>query len=362
MDWQVSALAFGAGRLPLSDENQAISLLRQAVDSGVNYIDLGFSVDTAQYKKRILQVSRALEGSYKETVKIAATLPSTVSSLTEFDRFLDYLEPLCIDFLLLGWLNNRIWEKLGGMGILGWLEKAKTKGVFHHFGFSFHDDFQSLRTILNAYDGWTLCQFKYSYMDIDHHPGHGGLQLADHKGLGVVVSSPLKGRRLSTRLPDTVSKILTNAEVKRTPAEWGLRWVWNHPEVSTVIDDIGSMQQLTEDLRISDIALASNLTISEEILMSQVRDAYRNLRPIRCTTCRSCMPCPMNIDVPRIFELYNDAVMYDDPDTPSVCFRNEGHQIGDCTECGLCLQRCGMSIAIPERLRDTLRMFGGKEV
>jgi len=275
---------------------------------------------------------------------------------------MDSLESLHIDFLLLGWLNREIWKKLKGMGILEWLEKSRVQGRFQHPGFSFHDDFQSLRDILNAYDGWTLCQFEYSYMDIDHHPGHGGLQLAAQKGLGIVVSSPLKGRRLTTRLPDKVTKILTNAEVKHTPAEWGLRWVWDHPEVSTVIDDIGSREQLAEDLRISNDALASSLTIPEEVLISEVRDIYRSLRPVSCTTCRSCMPCPEGIDIPRIFELYNDAIMYNDPDIPSSCFRHEGHHIEDCTECGACLQRCGMSISIPEVLVDAQRVLEGSEV
>jgi predicted aldo/keto reductase-like oxidoreductase len=328
----------------------------------VNYINLGISGDPVQHEKVMHQVSQALEDGYRKKVKVAATLPSSVSSLTECDRFLDSLEQPGVDFLLLGWLNKELWKKLQGLGILGWAEKAMSGGKFHHLGFSFHDDFQSLRNILNAYDNWTLCEFEYSFMDVDHHPGHGGLQLATQKGLGVVVSSPLKGGRLTTRLPGKVSKLLSNADVKRTPAEWGLRWVWNHPEVSTIVDNISSMGQLSEDLLISDNAVASSMTIPEEVLMSQVRDVYRSLRPITCTTCRSCMPCPVGIDVPRIFELYNDAVMYNDPGIPSACFRSEKHKREDCTECGLCVQRCGMSIPIPERLKDALRVLGGSEV
>jgi predicted aldo/keto reductase-like oxidoreductase len=237
-----------------------------------------------------------------------------------------------------------------------------SKDRYHYLGFSFHDDFQSLRNILNAYDNWTLCQFEYSFMDIEHHPGHGGLQLAAQKGLGVVVSSPLKQGRLTARLPDSVSQLMANAEVKRTATEWGLRWIWNHPEISTLIYDVGSMERLSEDLLIVDDAKTSSLNISEEILMSQVRDAYRTLRPVPCTTCRSCMPCPQKIDVPRIFELYNEAVMYGDPSIPSACFRSERHIINKCTDCGLCLQRCGMTILIPERLKDASKVLGGSEV
>jgi predicted aldo/keto reductase-like oxidoreductase len=338
-------------------ENQAVSLLRHAIDNGVNYIDLGTPGDLARYDNAIGQVSRALVDRYRSKVRVAATLPPSPSSLAECDRFLDSLGQLGVDFLFLGWLNNHTWEKLQRLGILEWAEKTRSQGRFRYLGFSFHDDFQSLRTILNAYNSWTLCQFEYSFMDLDHHPGHGGLQLAARRGLAVIVSSPLKGGRLTRRLPDSVFRLLANTGVARTPAVWALRWVWNHPEVSTLVDNINSIEQLSEDLSVADTVIPSSLTVSEEVLMSQVREAYRKLRPVPCTTCRSCLPCPVGIDIPRIFELYNEAVMYDDRSFPSACFHIEGHHIEDCNECGLCLQRCGMTIAIPEKLKDAAQLL-----
>jgi predicted aldo/keto reductase-like oxidoreductase len=69
------------------------------------------------------------------------------------------------------------------------------------------------------------------------------------------------------------------------------------------------------------------------------------------------MPCPRGIDVPRIFELYNDAVMYDDIETARSIYHEEGHDIGSCNGCGLCEETCGRNIAITDWLKKIGRTF-----
>jgi predicted aldo/keto reductase-like oxidoreductase len=52
------------------------------------------------------------------------------------------------------------------------------------------------------------------------------------------------------------------------------------------------------------------------------------------------MPCPEGIDVPRFFEIYNDAAMYEDVETArSLCIRERIYP-EDCTECRHCEARC----------------------
>lgn len=189
-------------------------------------------------------------------------------------------------------------------------------------------------------------------MDVDHNPGVGGLKYAAEKGLAVVVTEPLRGGRLTKEPPPSVAKVWAGAPKKRTLAEWGLRWVWNHPEVSTVVSDMSSMEQVVENVALADSAEADSLTVQEEVLISQVREAYRKLSPIPCTSCRACMPCPEGIDVPRIFELYNDAIMYDDIETARSIYRMEQHNIDSCTECGVCEDACGKEIAIVDWLKE----------
>ena len=58
------------------------------------------------------------------------------------------------------------------------------------------------------------------------------------------------------------------------------------------------------------------------------------------------MPCPQDIDVPRILELYNEAVMYGNADTARAVYQSEGHSLDECNECGSCVNACGRMIAI----------------
>jgi predicted aldo/keto reductase-like oxidoreductase len=355
LDWQVSALGFGLANLP-PDEDTALNMLRCAIDSGVNFIDAG----TAPLIKRNTSLlSKALADGYRNKVKIAAAIPAAnINAPADFKRELeDLLKLISADFLVIGGLNRFTWEKLTGLKLTGLLERAVADKKISHVGFSFHDEYQFLREIIAAYDNWTFAQFQYSYMDVDHHPGVTGLSYAADKGLAVIASRPLRGGRLTQNIPASVAGIWAAAEPKRSPAEWGLRWVWNHSEVATAVCDMSNLEQVKENVALADEVKAGGFTVPEELVISRVRDAYRALKPIPCTACRGCMPCSQDIDAPRIFEIYNDAVMYKDVNTAREIYRLEKHNLAACNECKICENRCGMRIPLVEWLHKARAML-----
>jgi predicted aldo/keto reductase-like oxidoreductase len=360
-------LGLGAARLPLSgsdtagpDEAESIKLIRYAIDRGINYLDLGCLYDIGRHKHLTRIISRALRGGYRQKTRLTATLPSfLISSPPDFEGYLnkqlEWLGEDGVDFLIFGGLNRESWPRLKALDALGWAEKSMSSGRIGHLGFSFRDHYQALREILADYDNWTLAQFQYSFMDADRQPGVSGLKYAADKGLAVVAAGPLRGGRLAKEPPGPVAKIWANAPEKRPPAEWGLRWVWNHPEIATVVSDMGTTAQVAENAALADLAEPDSLTVAEEVLISRVREAYRRLQPIPCTACRGCMPCPRGIDVPRLFEIYNDAIIYGDIETARVIYRAEKHDIDSCTECGICV--CGREIDIPDWLKKARRLL-----
>lgn len=195
-------------------------------------------------------------------------------------------------------------------------------------------------------------------MDADHHPGASGIRYAAARGLGVVAGEVLRGGRLVKEPPEPVKKAWGDALEKRSPAEWALRWAWDQPEVSTALVDMSTVEQVRENMALADNGEAGSFSVREQILISNVRDAYRALRPVNCTACRSCMPCPQGVDAPRIFELYNDAVIYNDLETGRYLYRIEGHRIEDCNDCGLCAGKCGRKIDIPGWLKRVGEVLG----
>jgi len=341
-------------RLPLGHEDlkdineaESVRTIRFAIDHGVNYLNLDYP-----HEHITNLISQALQDGYRKKIKIAASLPSLfINSSQDFDCYLNeqlrWLGMDKIEFCLFGGLNRETWPKLKELDALSWAEAAMNSGRIGYLGFSFHDHFHILREILDGYDNWALGQFHYSYMDSDRMPGVSGLRRAAEKGLAIVAAETLAGGRLAKEPPESVAKLWATASQKRSPAEWGLRWVWSHPEIATVVCDMSSMEQAAENIALADSAEPDGITVPEEVLISRVRDAYRKLRPISCTTCYGCMPCPKDIDIPRVFELYNDAIMYDDIKTARFIYHKEKHRIDNCNECGACADACGRKISIP---------------
>lgn len=361
LDWQVSALGFGAMRLPVLDndnskvdEEEATRMLRYAIDHGVNYVDTAYTYHGGQSEPVL---GRALQDGYRQRVRLATKLPTwLIQKADDFDRFLDeQLERFQtdhIDFYLLHNLKLPVWPHMRDLNVLSRAEKALSDGRIGHLGFSFHDQFAVFKQILDEYDGWHFCQIQYNFMDVNYQAGTRGLKYAADRGLAVVVMEPVRGGRLARNIPPAIQSIWDSAPTKRTPADWALQWVWNQPEVAVALSGMSAMEHVTQNLESADRASPGSLTEAELALFPFVREKYRELHPIPCTDCRYCMPCPSGVNISRIFEVYNDAIIYDSPDFGRFQYSllPEGQRASECVECGECLEKCPQSIEIPQWL------------
>lgn len=365
-DWEISVLGLGVMQLQniceavnRDSESEWIEIIRYAIDKGVNYIDLGFP-----FYVQSDSVNRALQNGYREKVKVAVNLPShLINSYHDFDKYLNdqirrfNLEK--IDFCMIEGLDRKTWPKLRKIDVQGWADNALKIGQISNVGFTFHDDVLYLRDIVESYDQWSHCQIQFSFMDVNHHPGIGGLKFAAEKGLPVIVTNPLKGRRLVNNLPEAIAEVWGNALEKRTLTEWGMRFAWNHSEVTSVIGDINNKSQLITNLDLADnnCSEQGNLTVLEQLTFNLVKDSYRSLRSIACTSCRVCMPCTIEIDVPRIFELYNDAIMYNDSRLSSFVYLVEEHNLEKCVKCGRCQKKCPKRLPLLNTLDSARKLL-----
>ena len=372
LDWKVSALGFGAMRLPVInneqtnvDEPEAIRMIRYAIDHGVNYLDTAYPYHGGN-SERI--VGRALKDGYREKMKLATKLPARmIESAADFDRIfneqMERLQTDKIDFYLLHGLNGRSWPKVRDMGVLRWAEEKIAAGRFDYLGFSFHDDLDVFKEIVDAYD-WTMCQVQYNYMDIEIQAGRKGVEYAANKGLAIVVMEPLRGGKLGQQ-PEPVMKVWDSVPQKRSPAEWALLWVLDQPEVSVALSGMSTMEQVVENVAVTSRSAPGMLTSEELAVYDRVRDAYQGLCPIPCTSCAYCMPCPNGVDIPRNFQIYNDAIMYNDMRMGRFSYRGgrieEEQRAEQCTECGECVDACPQEIPIPEWLKKVHEELGPKQ-
>lgn len=249
------------------------------------------------------------------------------------------------------------------MDILKWAEGVKAQGRIRHLGFSFHDDFDTLKDIIDAYNGWTLCQIQYNYMDTEYQAGTEGLKYAADKGLAVVIMEPIRGGHLAKEPPQRIKDLLATSPKPRTPAEWALQWVWDQPGVSMVLSGMTALEHVVENCAIAERASKNRLSADELKLLAQVRDAYRELSPIPCTGCRYCMPCTNNIRIQRIFELYNEVFMYNDTRVPRMRYGqlNADERGDQCIECETCEELCPQEIPIQEWLKKADELLAPKK-
>jgi predicted aldo/keto reductase-like oxidoreductase len=244
--------------------------------------------------------------------------------------------------------------------VLKWLERKQDEEKIKHVGFSFHDEYDIFKKIIDSYDGWTLCQIQYNYMDSDYQAGTKGLKYVASKGLAVVVMEPIAGGRLGMKPPAEIETIWGKAEMKRTPAEWALQWVWNQPEVSVALSGMSTMEQVKENIQSANRSGPKTLTKKELQLINQVATKYKEFGFIGCTGCRYCMPCPQGVNIPQVISLYNEYWMKDRNDEIKKKYWEHitpESQAKRCARCGKCEELCPQKLTIREVLNRAVWIF-----
>lgn len=359
----VSASAFGLGCMRFNgdasgdsiiDEQKAISLIRQAIDGGVNYLDTAY---VYLDKTSETVVGKALKDGYREKVTVATKMPlgyvkDRASMEALLDEELRKLQTDHIDFYLMHGLDKKEWESFKAIGAPEFFDDMKREGKIRFKCFSFHGSYEDFEYILNDFD-WDMVQIQYNFMDIENQAGKKGLELAGKKGIPVVIMEGLFGGRLS-KAPPNVQAFYDAFPVKRSAVEWAFRWICNHPEVSVVLSGCNEAEQIEENLRIFDTAEAGVMDADELQLMENVRRAYLDRTKIGCTGCKYCMPCPNEVNIAGIFSAWNNISLYDlDPadDWGLKRIKENGNGADKCISCGACEAKCPQNLPIIEKLQ-----------
>jgi predicted aldo/keto reductase-like oxidoreductase len=374
---ELSILGFGCMRLPQKrgkpgrgriDEPRATKQIHQAIEQGINYIDTAMPYHRGTCEPFL---ARALADGFRRKIKLATKLsPWLVEGREDMDHLLNLqlqrLNTDYIDYYLVHGLASQSWKKMRELGVREFLDQAQSDGCILNAGFSFHGDLETFRSIIDSYD-WAFCQIQYNYLDQHFQAGTAGLKYAASKDLGVIIMEPLRGGNLANKVPPVVQAIWDEAETKHSPAEWALRWVWNHPEVSVVLSGMNEETHIQENIRIANAAHSASLTQTEMNIIERVVKNYRELMKVGCTGCRYCMPCPSGVDIPACFEFYNDLHIYGDVLRAKIFYLGrlagifgEASNASLCENCGKCEDACPQKLPIRDYLQDVAKEFEGR--
>jgi predicted aldo/keto reductase-like oxidoreductase len=354
---QLSQLGFGCMRFPRDDADVEKQIV-YAIENGMNYFDTAYA-----YVGNEERLGRVLAKGYRERVFIATKMPSyLITKADGFDRMFDTqlkrLQTDYIDYYLFHMLSGvNEWNRACGIGMLDFVNERKESGQIRNIGFSYHGGLQEFKSLVDTY-GWDFCMLQFNYLDENSQAGISGIEYAASKGLPVMIMEPLRGGSLVAKLPQEALRLWENAQPKRSPAEWGLRWVWNHPEVFTVLSGMSTLEMVKENIRIASDARANELSEAELALYGEVRRVILGKDTVPCTGCNYCMPCPAGVDIPMCFSSYNDKKTgLGNRFTTGFRYvqRTYNHQASLCVECGKCEKHCPQNIGIREELKKVTK-------
>ncbi|MBQ7063318.1 MAG: aldo/keto reductase [Firmicutes bacterium] len=353
----VSRLGFGAMRMPTADgevDREAVKkMIDAAIASGLTYFDTAY-VYHGQKSEDVLReclVERYPRNSFTVADKIPLWLAETPADVERlFGEELSRLGVDYIDFLLLHGLNAERWEKAKEFGAHEYQLKIKAEGKIRFAGFSFHDKPEVLRKILSE-GTWDFVQLQINYFDWDDYARE-NYEIATEFGVPIVVMEPIRGGALANLAKD-VSEPFRKAIPGSTDAQWALRFVASLDNVAVILSGMSNQEQIDQNLET--FADIKPLTEEEHQAVNDVMAAIRSKKMIPCTGCRYCMDCPFGVDIPAIFRIYNDYMMFNVVERAKNQYArlvSEGHGADQCVQCYSCASQCPQTIEIPDRLAE----------
>ena len=363
----LSILGYGCMRFPRKggriDMEASEQLVRRAVEAGINYYDTAYI-----YPGNEAAFGEILEKTgLRDKVYIATKLPHyLIRSLDGMEKmFQEELRRLRtdhVDYYLMHMLNDaETWQRLCEMGVQQWLEEKKQSGAIRQVGFSYHGGMEMFLKVLDAY-GWDFCQVQYNYLDEHSQAGRRGVEYAHEKGIPVIIMEPLRGGRLVDLLPEKAKQRFAAYPVKRSPAEWGLRWLWDQQAVTVVLSGMSTMEMLEENLRVATEAQAGEITPEDRQLYADAVQIINESVRVGCTGCGYCQPCPKGVDIPGTFAALNRWYGEDKHGAftdylKCTTFRKNATGAGNCIGCGKCENHCPQNIAIRQELEEAKKVL-----
>jgi len=354
---RISKLGFGVMRLKQNADGsfpqETINLMHKAYEFGINYFDTGY--EYLNEKSESLICDTLVKCYLRESFFIADKLPiwriKRENDLGKiFSLQLERLNTSYIDFYLLHGLNSDYWKMVKEFKVLDFLTEQKRVGKIHRVGFSFHDDIKTLKMILTSYE-WDFCQLQINYYDWYAQCANEKYRICEDYGIPVMIMEPLGGGRL-TKLPEEIMETLSKYEV--TPTQFGLKFLCNLSNVAVILSGAVNEKQLQENVD----TISSKAKLYDDNLYRNIVRVIQSKSTIPCTACRYCVnECPKHIDIPLVFQKYNDSKLLGIPNQYSnfgefyfkgIPFSQQAH---NCIQCRKCMKRCPQKIHIPDELK-----------
>lgn len=357
----ISVIGFGAMRLPQKDGEPDIEKTQEMVDyameHGINYYDTAWFYHGG---KSELAVGEVMKKYPRDSYYLADKMPLRILKdksevIPTFEEQLQKCRTDYFDFYLAHNINKREWEILKNCEVYEQLLEQKKNGKIKYLGFSIHDTPELLEEVVNTYK-WDFVQLPINPIDWKTVDAKKQYEIATKAGLPVVVMNPLKGGQLST-LSEKAVDILKAANPDVSPSSWSLRYSASLPNVFVVLSGMTELEHVIDNVKT--FTNFKPLTEKEQEILEKAIAVYNSSGAISCTYCQYCIGCPVGIDIPKNFLMYNQYKATNRKGRFTLAYESikEENRADKCINCGICKTKCPQKLDIPELLKNVANLY-----
>ena len=365
----ISAIGFGLMRLPQKfgepDVAATQAMVDYAMEHGINYYDTAWFYHGG---KSELTAGKVLKKYPRNSFYLADKLPLSRlngkdSVLKFFNEQLKKCQLDYFDFYLAHNINKSEWQTLKECNVYEQLLQKKKEGKIKYLGFSIHDTPELLEEVISTYK-WDFVQLPINLIDWEKTDSTGWYgvnakkqyEIATKAGLPVVVMNPLKGGQLSTLNPKAV-ELLKKENPDASPSSWSLRYVASLENVFCVLSGMTEMEHMIDN--VNTFINFKPLTEKEQRVLANAIAVYKSSGAITCTYCQYCVGCPVGIDIPKNFNIYNQYKADNKKETFISAYESikAENRADKCINCGVCKPKCPQNLDIPKLLKEVDKLY-----
>lgn len=357
-------LGFGLMRLPItSSDHKDIDLekVKEMVDlfmsHGYTYFDTAYVYHGgfSEVAFRECVVKRYPRDSFTVTTKMPLFgKPDRAGMEKIFEESITRLGVDYIDYYWLHALGRDSYQFAKDVKAFEYLRELRDAGRIKHIGFSFHDNAETLEKILIEQPDVEFVQLQLNYLDWEDNgvQSRKCYEVATKYGKPVIVMEPIKGGSLANP-PKKAEKLFKDYAPDASCASWAIRFAASLENVMVVLSGMSTLWQVEDNVSYMDDF--KPLTEDE---YKVIEKATENIKfAIPCTACRYCTDgCPMSINIPEIFALYNNLKRdlrkrHEMVDKYRELVKTSG-KADNCIGCEQCVNACPQHLDIPRLLAE----------
>ena len=364
---KISALGFGCMRFPeyseeekfFVDQDKVDEMIAHAYQNGVNYFD---TAPFYCHSNSEAALGHAVK-NFRDKILLSTKCPlgdgiSPDGYREHLERSLTRMGTDHIDFYHFWGIGRDDFDNIIlKNGLLETAAKAKEEGLIRHISFSFHDDPSAIKYIIDTAEEHgvkmesILCQ--YNILDRSNEEM---IRYANKKGLGTIAMGPVGGGRLAAPT-DLYAKLTGKPSI--ATYELAFKFCLGNPHLNCALSGMQDVDMITKN-----VAVASDETAFSAEEWEQLGEAMEQVKKfseLYCTGCKYCQTCPVEIDIPRIFEMWTYYNVYGLKDHAKKMMakyiEKGGKTFADCKQCGLCEKKCPQHLEIRENLEKVCKVL-----